>query len=437
MALPVMTSRRDSTAWVLGWTFYSIFVCKKASSCAMGNSLSRASGKALVKSVTYVQPAAKPILIYLVTEDWYFLSHRIPMALAAQRAGYDVHVATHVVNGGARIEALGFRLHPLAWRRGSVNPFDLITIVREVRALYRRLSPDLVHHVALQPSVIGSLAAWGLPITQLNAFAGLGSTFTSQSMKSRIVRPVLKTILRWILNRRRSAALVQNGDDRDAITAIGVDAARVFLIPGSGVDVDVLTPLPEPEGEVTMGYVGRLLEDKGLRTLIAAHDLLMQRGVAVRLLIAGQTDPANPASIGGAEIESWKQRPNVTLLGHVNDVREVWARAHIAVLPSRREGLPKSLLEAAACGRPMIASDVPGCREIARNGINGLLVPADDAQALAAAVEQLARDPALRQLYGAAGRHLVEAEFSSDRIGAKTVALYDGLLGRTLAGAAL
>jgi glycosyltransferase involved in cell wall biosynthesis len=248
---------------------------------------------------------------------------------------------------------------------------------------------------------------------------------------------VLQTLLRLILNRRRSAALVQNGDDRDAITAIGVDAARVFLIPGSGVDVDVLTPLPEPSGEVTLGYVGRLLEDKGLRSLIAAHDLLAQRGVAVKLLIAGQADPANPASIGDAEIDSWRRRPNVTLLGHVNDVREVWARAHIAVLPSRREGLPKSLLEAAACGRPMIATDVPGCREIARHGINGLLVPADDAPALAGAIETLAGDPALRRQYGAAGRKLAEAEFSSARIGGKTVALYDGLLGRTLAGAAL
>ncbi|HEY0300429.1 MAG TPA: glycosyltransferase family 4 protein [Rhizomicrobium sp.] len=387
--------------------------------------------------MTLPKPAAAPVLLYLVTEDWYFLSHRIPMALAAQRAGYEVHVATHVVDGGARIEALGFHLHPLAWRRGSVNPFDLIAIVREVRALYRRIMPDLVHHVALQPSVIGSLAATGLPIALLNAFAGLGSTFPSQSLKSRVVRPVLKALLRLILNRARSAALVQNGDDRDAVTAIGVDAGRVFLIPGSGVDVDVLTPLPEPDGDVTMAYVGRLLEDKGLRTLITAHDLLTRRGLPVRLLIAGQADPANPASIPEAEIASWARLPNVTLLGHVNDVRAVWARAHIAILLSRREGLPKSLLEAAACGRPMVASDVPGCREIARNGVNGLLVPVDDAGAVAAAVEHLARDAGLRRLYGAAGRHLAETEFSSARIGGKTVELYDRLLGRALAGAVL
>ncbi len=374
-----------------------------------------------------------PILVYLVTEDWYFLSHRIPMAKAALEAGYQVHVATHVVDGGARIEALGFHLHPLAWRRGSINPLALVGIVRQVRALYRRLSPDIVHHVALQPSVVGSVAAWGLRFKQLNAFAGLGSTFTSRSAKSRIVRPVFKTLLRWILNRPGSAALVQNDDDRaaiTAITAIGVDADRVFLIPGSGVDVDALPPLPEPAGMVTVAFVGRLLEDKGLRSLIAAHDLLTQRGTPVRLLIAGQGDSANPASIPDAEIASWKRKPNIELLGHVTDIGKVWADAHIAVLPSRREGLPKSLLEAASCGRPIVATDVPGCREIARAGVNAILVPPDDAIALADAIEQLVRDPELRRHFGEASRRVVVGEFSSDRIGKQTVALYDKLLAR-------
>jgi glycosyltransferase involved in cell wall biosynthesis len=414
-------------------TFYNIFVCKQLRICGMWTGRCCA-GHLVALGETPVssdRPAkSAPILIYLVTEDWYFLSHRIPMAKAALEAGYQVHVATHVVDGGARIEALGLHLHPLAWRRGSINPLALVSIVREVRALYRTLSPDIVHHVALQPSVVGSVAAWGLEFKQLNAFAGLGSTFTSRSAKAYIVRPVFKTLLRWILNRRGSAALVQNGDDRAAITAIGVDADRVFLVPGSGVDVDVLAPLPEPDGMVTVAFVGRLLEDKGLRSLIAAHDLLTQRGVPVRLLIAGQGDPANPASIPDAEIASWKRKPNIQVLGHVTDIGTVWADAHIAVLPSRREGLPKSLLEAAACGRPIVATDVPGCREITRAGVNGLLVPSDDPAALADAIGQLVRDPALRRRFGEAGRRLVMEEFSSDRIGRQTVALYDHLLGR-------
>ena len=179
-----------------------------------------------------------------------------------------------------------------------------------------------------------------------------------------------------------------------------------------------------------MGFAGRLLGDKGVRALVAAHEILTRRGARTRLLLAGQRDPANPASIAAAEVDAWKRREGIEVLGHVSDIRKVWAAAHIAVLPSRREGLPKSLLEAAACGRPLVATDVPGCREIARAGVNALLVPVDDAAALADAIEQLARDPQLRKTLGQAGRLIVEHEFSDARIGRETVALYDRLLGR-------
>ncbi len=374
----------------------------------------------------------KPVLLYLVTEDWYFLSHRLPMALAAQRAGYDVHVAAHLNGAGAEIERHGFKLHSLAWRRGSMNPFDLVTVVREVRALYRKLEPALVHHVALQPSVIGSLAALGLPMMRLNALAGLGFGFTSHSVKAAVIRPVLTMLLRWLLNNPRSVVLVQNPDDRTAIEARGIEKQRIFLIPGSGVDIAKLRPQPEPEEPVTVAFVGRLLDDKGVRPLIAAHDLLMSQGTQIRLLIAGDRDPANPASIALADIEQWKQKAGIEMLGHVGDVGAVWQRAHIAVLPSRREGLPKSLLEAAACGRPIVATDVPGCREIARGGVNAILVPPDDPAALAEAMARLANDADLRRRYGEAGRRMVEAEFSSEMIGLQTVALYDQLLQRTL-----
>jgi glycosyltransferase involved in cell wall biosynthesis len=237
-------------------------------------------------------------------------------------------------------------------------------------------------------------------------------------------------LLRFLLTRRDAAVLVQNEDDRAAIAVLGVPADHVFLIAGSGVDADQFTPMPEPEGQVTAGFVGRLLDDKGLRPLIAAHEILAAQGRPIRLLLAGEPDPANPASIPAGEIASWKERGGVELLGHVADIRTVWARAHIAVLPSRREGLPKSLLEAAACGRAIVATDVPGCRVIARDGVNALLVPPDDPAALADAIDVLARDPALRRTFGAAGRRMVEEEFSSARIGAETVALYDKLLGK-------
>ncbi len=372
----------------------------------------------------------KPILLYLVTEDWYFLMHRLPMALAAKQAGYDVHVATRVGKQGAQIEGHGFTLHPLDWKRGSLNPLDVISSIRQVRALYRKLAPDIAHHVALQPAMIGSLAARGLAVKRVNAFTGLGFAFASNSLRARLIRPLIVWLMPYLLNDERSTVLVENPDDRAALVSVGIEADRVHLVPGSGVDTDKFQPLPEPQGEVTAAFVGRLLDDKGVRPLIAAYDMLRGHGEKLRLLVAGDRDPANPASVSEGEVESWKRKPGLEMLGHVDGIQSVWERAHIAVLPSRREGLPVSLLEAAAFGRPIVATDVPGCREIARHGVNAFLVPPDDPPALAAALAVLARDPALRMKFGAAGRRMAETEFSKARVGEQVVALYNSLLPR-------
>jgi glycosyltransferase involved in cell wall biosynthesis len=192
--------------------------------------------------------------------------------------------------------------------------------------------------------------------------------------------------------------------------------------------VDRLTPLPEPPQPLTFGFVGRLLDDKGVRTLVEAFRLLRASGSDAHLLIAGTPDPANPASVTEAEAESWNKEPGIAWLGHVSDIAGLWARAHVAVLPSRREGLPLSLMEAAACGRAMIASDVPGCREVVIHERTGLLFPADDASALASAMERLAAMPDLRACYGAAARKLAVEKFAANLIGQETVKLYKALL---------
>jgi glycosyltransferase involved in cell wall biosynthesis len=372
--------------------------------------------------------ADEPRVIYLVTEDWYFVSHRLPMARAARDAGFEVHVATRVDHHGAAITTEGFHLHPISWRRGSLDPRDLFRVVREVRALYRVLKPDLAHHVALPATVVGSLAATGLPVHCLNAMTGLGTTFTSDTAKLRMTRAALTPLLRTLLRRARSAVLVQNADDQAMMQRLGVEPGRIALIPGSGVDTQALTPSPEPPGAVTIAFVGRLVESKGIRTLLAAHARLGSRGRDIRLTIAGLPDPANPASLSPPEIAAWTARPNVRHLGFVQDIASLWAGTHIAVLPSHREGLPLSLLEAAACGRPLIATDVPGCRAIVHDEVNGLLVPLDDVEALAAAIGRLADDPELRRRFGRASRELVEKEFSAARIGRDAVSLYRRLL---------
>jgi glycosyltransferase involved in cell wall biosynthesis len=366
-------------------------------------------------------------LVYLVTEDWYFVSHRLPMARAAARAGYEVHVATRVGKHAAAIEGEGFIVHPLDWERGSLDPLHLVAITRDVRKLYRSLQPALAHHVALAPTIVGSLAALGMPFPQLNALAGLGFAYTSREPKARVIRPLFSILLRSLLRRSQATALVQNPDDRKALQALGTPPSKIVLVPGSGVDTEALQPLPDPPGPITAAFVGRLLHDKGVASLIAAHRLLRERGHSLRLLIAGDADPANPASIPEPTLREWKMLDGVEFLGHV-DIRQVWREAHVAVLPSRREGLPLSLLEAAACGRPLVATDVPGCREIARPGVSALLVPPDDPPALADALAALAADAGLRRRLGEAARHLVETEFSSNRIGAEIVGLYRRLI---------
>ena len=371
-------------------------------------------------------------ILYLVSEDWYFISHRLPMARAAREAGYEVHVATRVGDCAEQIRREGFVLHPIHWRRGSMNPLRLLAAVLETRRIYRKTAPDLVHHVALVPAVIGSLAALGMPIARLNALAGLGFAFASDTVKARALRPITRLLLGWLLKRPGTTVLVQNPDDRAVVTEIGVPEEAIALIPGSGVDTDILTPMPEPADPFTVGFVGRLLDDKGIRTLVRAHELLAQNGITVHTLLAGEPDPSNPASIPDHVLADWKRIANLTLLGHVEDIRDVWARAHVAILPSRREGLPKSLLEAAACGRPLIATDVPGCREIARHGINALLIPANDSEALARAIDALMRDQDMRARFGSAGRQIAVTEYSSTRISADIAALYSCLLDNEL-----
>jgi glycosyltransferase involved in cell wall biosynthesis len=373
--------------------------------------------------------ATKPLrLLYIVTEDWAFLSHRLPMARAARDAGFEVHVATRVSNGAAAIEGERFILHPIAFRRGSLSPLATFSTIAALRRVQRAVKPALTHHVALQACVLGMLAALDQPTACINAFIGLGYSFTSETIKARAIRSALSTLLRFLVNRQNCLALVQNRDDLAALTSIGIAKNRIALIAGSGVDTNRLTPLAEPHAPPTFGFVGRLLDDKGIRTLVAAHRLLRMRMPEARLLIAGTPDPANPASVMEAEAKSWNEEPGIDWRGYVGDIAGFWAQAHVAVLPSRREGMPLSLMEAAACGRAMIASDVPGCRELVAHELTGLLFPVDDPVALAEVMARLAADRPLRAQYAAAARQRVVERFSAEIIGRETVELYRNLL---------
>ena len=368
----------------------------------------------------------KKKLLYLVTEDWYFVSHRLALAEAARDAGYDVTVVTNVAKHGGVIRNAGLNLIPADFDRSGLNPLRDSATIAKLAAIYRREKPDVVHHVAMKPVLYGSIAARAASVPRVvNAIMGLGYVFTSESAKANILRPAVRVALRAALSAKSSRVIVQNRDDRQQlITSQLAKEADVRLIRGSGVDVPAYATTPPPAGRPRVILPARLLRDKGIVEFIEAARLLKHDGVDAEFVLAGAPDPLNPASLTQDEIDSYVREGVVTHLGWRDDMASVFADATIVCLPSYREGLPKALLEAAASGRAIVTTDVPGCRELVQHDVNGLLVPARDAHALAAALRRLISDPVLRGRLATAGRAMVETEFSLSRIIAETLAVY-------------
>ena len=361
-------------------------------------------------------------LLFVVTEDWYFVSHRLPLAAAARAAGYDVTVATREALHGDAIRNAGIRLIPFNLSRRGGNPLrEVVSLWR----LYRRERPDLVHHVALKPVMFGALAAWlaGVP-AQVNAVAGLGWLFTTSSGLVRLVRPALRRTLARLLDRPHCLTIVQNPEDLALLERSGVAASRLRLIRGAGVDLQVFRPAAPPPEPVSVVLVARMLWDKGVGEFVQAARRLTEAGVNARFVLVGDPDPANPASVPEETLRDWNGQHGVEWWGRRDDMPAVLQTAHVACLPSYREGLPKTLLEAAACGLPIVTTDAPGCREVVEDGVNGLLVPVRDVAGLEAALRRLILDPDLRHCMGEQSRARAEAEFGLERVIEQTLAVY-------------
>ncbi|MBT4668330.1 MAG: glycosyltransferase family 4 protein [Candidatus Ruthia sp.] len=370
-------------------------------------------------------------LIIVVNELWFFLSHRLPIALAARDAGYEVHIAAHL-STSAEIEQLNrehLQFHPISFHRSSLNPWQEFKTLKELNKLYKQIQPDIVHHVTIKPVLYGTLAArWVGDIKILNAISGLGYLFIAQGWKSFIRKKILLWGYRVILNSKKVWILFQNPDDQILFSQHKIIYPKhTAIIKGSGVDLNQFITSPIPKGKVKIILVARMLWDKGIREFAQAATILKEQGEDVDFILVGSVDAGNPKSIPTQQLEQWHKSGVLNWLGERKDIAQLLAESHIAVLPSYREGLPKSLIEAAAVGRAIVTTDVPGCREVVKDGENGFLVPAKDAKELSIAIQKLINNPKLLTSMGKKSRLMAEQEFSIQQIVEQTLKLYKTL----------
>ncbi|MBA2078452.1 glycosyltransferase family 4 protein [Rhodanobacter sp. PCA2] len=368
--------------------------------------------------------------ILFANTDWYLYNFRRSLALALQRQGCEVLLVSPPGAYGEKLRSLGLRWEPVPMARRSLNPLRELALLWHLVRLLRREQAELVHGFTIKCAVYGSLAARlaGVP-ARVNAVAGMGYVFTSPQWKARVLRPVVRSLLRLALGGRGARLILQNADDVALFERAGlVDLSHIRLIRGSGVNCAQFASQAHGkapgDGRTRVLLASRLLWDKGLEEFVAALRQLRLEGCSVHALLAGTPDPGNPAAVPEATIRGWVDEKLVAWLGHVDDMAALLGSVDMVVLPSHREGLPRSLVEAAACGLPLITTDVPGCREVVSDGVDGLLVPRGDSQALAQAIRRLKENPQLARRLGDAARLKARSQFDEGIVIQRTLEVY-------------
>jgi glycosyltransferase involved in cell wall biosynthesis len=370
-------------------------------------------------------------LLFVLNVDWFFTSHYLGRARAAQQAGAEIHVACGMTQDAERLRQYGFRTHRLTLSRSGTLPWNELSSFAEISSIVAAVSPHLIHLVTPKVNLYGALVGRYMykgPV--VCSLSGMGYVF-ADAHRSGFLKTLLRRLYRVALRNERSYVIFQNRDDRNEFLRMGLlTEDRAFLVKGAGVDCTTFLPAPPPPGKPIVLLASRMLWDKGVGEFVRASRILTRAGVEARFVLAGAVDGENPAGIPESQLRHWAAEGCVEWWGHRSDMNEVLQQSSIVVLPSYREGMPKVLLEAAATGRAMIAADVQGCREIVQDGVNGILVPVKDAAGLARAVLELVLNPRKRSLLGEAARRIAEAEFSAQLVEAETVAIYEHVLRR-------
>ena len=373
-------------------------------------------------------------ILVAITEDWFALSHFVPLLTELASIADDVVVATRSSGRLPEIRRLGVRTRHFDMQRGSLSPPSLLHVRDGLARLNDEERPDVVHVIGMQAAVMTSLAlskAAHRPTAVILHLTGLGYLGQSRSPVAYVLRPLARAALRRCVLNHGAWVVGENDEDVSRMIADRVSVSeRTSVLPGAGIDTDQFPELPAPLNPVPrVAFVGRMLLSKGLDVLIEAHRMLLAGGLRFELALYGATDWSSCQAIPQQRLLNWGKLPGLTLHGFTKDIAGVWRHAHIAVVPSLGgEGMPRAMLEAGACGRPLVVSDIPGCREFVRHGVEGYLVPPGDPGALAAALGRLASDPRLRLQAGAAARQRIVEGFAEHVVRARIRRLYESAL---------
>jgi len=368
-------------------------------------------------------------VLFVVNSSAFFVSHRLPIAQQLIDKGYEVHLATSG-EALAIFDEMGLSFHKVQFSRKGMHPLSELMTIWQLFKVFTDLQPDIVHTVTIKPYLYGGIAAKMAKVPAIvSAVSGLGVVFIATGFKAKFLRAVLYPLYKLAFSHKNETVIFQNSDDADFLANwVAIHPSKVRLIRGSGVDLNTYQYSAEPLGKLVVTFVGRLLADKGIREFIDASQIVHSNGIEVDFWVVGDLDEGNPASIPKAEMALWKELPNVKVIGFQKNIADLYSKSNIACLPSYREGLPKSLIEAAACGRAVVTTDVPGCRDAIESNKTGILVPVNNAEALADAIEYLIENSDVRKRMGAAGRALAEKEFAIQKIVAEHMKIYRKLL---------
>jgi glycosyltransferase involved in cell wall biosynthesis len=373
------------------------------------------------------EPLAGRRILLVVNKDWYFLSHRLPLAVSLRDAGAQVTIAAGATGRETEIMRHGFQFRPLTFDRGGINPFRELRTIADLYRVIRIEKPEIVHNIAIKATLYGSIAARLAGVKAIvNTVTGLGFLFTATTGFGAALRWLVSPFFRLACRAKKVHFIFFNDDDRETFFQLGFTTeAASTVIPGSGVEIESFPPADPSREPPTIVMCARLLLDKGLRELVAATRLLRSEGLTFRVIVAGERDSSNPHVVDAQELAGWIAEGLIEAPGFIKDTRALLSSASIAALPSYREGMPLFLLEALAAGLPIVTTDVPGCRATVEPGVNGERVPARNAIALAAALRSLITDPTRRAQLGASSRRIARERFAQDIVNAQTLRVYE------------